>query len=66
VVNRGVLGSLFSGICAFHKLGSKSTRTWFINGVLAKSIEAGLPKNIGSEKAACANSDELFIITAAD
>jgi hypothetical protein len=36
------------------------------NGVLAKSVETGLPKNIGSEIAACANSDDSPIITAAD
>jgi hypothetical protein len=34
--------------------------------MLAKSVETGLPKSIGSGTAACANSDESPIITAAD
>jgi hypothetical protein len=34
--------------------------------VLAKSVETGLPRSINSGTAACANSDELFIVIAAD
>jgi hypothetical protein len=66
MVNRSVLESPLYGICALYKLGSKSTRICFVNGMLAKSVETGLPKNIGFETAACANSDELSIIIAAN
>jgi hypothetical protein len=66
MVNKGMLESPPSGIYVFYKLESKFTRICSINGVLAKSVETGLPRNIGSGTAACANSDELFIITAAD
>jgi hypothetical protein len=66
MVNRGVLGFPPSGICVFYKLGSKFTRICSVNGVLAKSVETGLPKNIGSGTAACANFDELSIVIVAD
>jgi hypothetical protein len=66
MVNRNVLESSSSGICALYKLGSKSTRTCSMNKMLAKSIKTGLPKNMGFQTAACANSDKLFIIIIAN
>jgi hypothetical protein len=66
MVNRDVLGSPPSSICVLYNLGSKFTRICSINGVLAKSVKTGLPRSINFGTAACANSDELSIMIAAN